>query len=832
MEQIGLAVASALNITSATGIAMVQAGVYVVGTAISVHSARQMAKRQMKGINDLISEQGLETKMQFRSDMPRRLIYGKTKVSGVVAFAGVSGTGNKYLHLVVALGQGELNSITNVFIDETDLSLTQDGSDSSSHARFVAGSGNKYENLVRVKKHLGSDSQSADADLVSEVSEWTTSHRLRGVGYIYIRLEYDQDKLPQIPNISCIVEGRKVYDPRLDSTNGGSGSHRYATSSTWAYSRNPSLCIRDFLINTYGLGALNSEMNDTRFAEMANSCDANVTINSNGDTQKRYTMDGMIPLDQSPVSIMESMLVCCAGSIAYTQGKYELQVGVAIANSRSHTLNETHLRDNVTIQTDGGKNNRINAVRGTFLDEDNFYLSTDFSPYRDSTYESEDGEALYGDVNFQFVKNNIRAQRLAKIMVERNRQSLSLTLPCNLNAFPVSVNDKVTLSLDRDGAFSNETIFNGKEFMVTGWKMTPNGGVDLELVEYADAIYSWNFGNSFGIDIAPNTSLPDPATVQPPTSVTVTETPDINDDGTLLVSAKTTFTSATDAFVGNYEVELQVLLSGSFLTAYTAVVGSNVTRVDYSGLIVGRTYRARVRSVSVLGRRSAYATSSNVTLAGDVTAPSAYSALTASGIGEAVELTFTNPTESDFRGAEFVMRTGTGNPNSGGNATINFSVAGSAGKVMKITRNNLTAGTQQRFWIRSTDFSGNNSAFFPNNADGITATPATGGIDVTNSSGTSIVSGGVAQLGAFGTVNQITSSNSSSLIGNDAIVTAHLSADCVTADEIFVGDLSSISATIGTLQSATSGARLVVETDKIKVFDSSGNERVRIGNLS
>ena len=299
----------------------------------------------------------------------------------------------------------------------------------------------------------------------------------------------------------------------------------------------------------------------------------------------------------------------------------------------------------------------------------------------------------------------------------------------------------------------------------------------------------------------------------------------------MLVSAKTTFTSATDAFVGNYEVELQVLLSGSFLTAYTAVVGSNVTRVDYSGLIVGRTYRARVRSVSVLGRRSAYATSSNVTLAGDVTAPSAYSALTASGIGEAVELTFTNPTESDFRGAEFVMQTGTGNPNSG-SPTINFSVAGSAGKVMKITRNNLTAGTQQRFWIRSTDFSGNNSAFFPNNADGITATPQAGGVDVQNSSGTSIVSGGVAQLGAFGTVDQITTGNSNSLIGSNAIVAGHISANAVTADKINVGSLGAITATIGTLQSASSGARLVVETDKIKVFDSNGNERVRIGNLS
>ena len=90
----------------------------------------------------------------------------------------------------------------------------------------------------------------------------------------------------------------------------------------------------------------------------------------------------------------------------------------------------------------------------------------------------------------------------------------------------------------------------------------------------------------------------------------------------------------------------------------------------------------------------------------------------------------------------------------------------------------------------------------------------------------------MAQLGAFGTVNQITSSNSNSLIGNDAIVTGHISADCVTADEIDVGTLDAISATIGTLQSSTSNPKLVIQTDKIQVFDSSGNERVRIGNLS
>ena len=50
--------------------------------------------------------------------------------------------------------------------------------------------------------------------------------------------------------------------------------------------------------------------------------------------------------------------------------------------------------------------------------------------------------------------------------------------------------------------------------------------------------------------------------------------------------------------------------------------------------------------------------------------------------------------------------------------------------------------------------------------------------------------------------------------------------------KLAVSELSALTATIGTLRTATSGARLEVHTTKIAVFDSNGNERVRLGNLS
>ena len=56
-----------------------------------------------------------------------------------------------------------------------------------------------------------------------------------------------------------------------------------------------------------------------------------------------------------------------------------------------------------------------------------------------------------------------------------------------------------------------------------------------------------------------------------------------------------------------------------------------------------------------------------------------------------------------------------------------------------------------------------------------------------------------------------------------------LQADSVTADKMQVDSLSSITATIGTLRTKTSGARVEISDDLIQVFDENNQLRVRIG---
>jgi hypothetical protein len=95
----------------------------------------------------------------------------------------------------------------------------------------------------------------ADATLVAAFAAQSITYTDALTGYAYTVFAVKIRDFDGQLNFSARVQGRKLYDPRLDSTNGGSGSHRLATPSTWAYSANPSLALADWLYSsTYGCG--------------------------------------------------------------------------------------------------------------------------------------------------------------------------------------------------------------------------------------------------------------------------------------------------------------------------------------------------------------------------------------------------------------------------------------------------------------------------------------------------------------------------------------------------------------------------------------------------
>lgn len=317
-----------------------------------------------------INTPGTEIRMTNTPAAPRRVIYGETRVGGQIVYAEETGADNEYLHLVLVLAGHECAAISSVYFNDTELTLLSTGNDANGIARLTTSTA-PYSLLVRIKKHLGASTQVADADLVSDSnSHWTSTHRLRGVCYLVVRLKWDTDAYPAgLPNISAVVQGRKVYDPR-------ESSHDSADPSTWAYADNVALCAADYLHDsTFGLGVPWSAIDEDALIAAANVCDEDVTLAAGG-TVDRYRANGVFTVDTAPESTLNHLADAMAGWIVWTAGQWTISAGTYTAPTI--TLDESHLVGPMSVQTKASRRDNANGVRGVFSSEDHDYQPTSF----------------------------------------------------------------------------------------------------------------------------------------------------------------------------------------------------------------------------------------------------------------------------------------------------------------------------------------------------------------------------------------------------------------------------------------------------------------------
>jgi len=198
--------------------------------------------------------------MAKQSISPRDVVYGEVKKSGTIVFLETTNN-DQDLHVAVTLAGHEINAVKDVFFNEVKV-READLSDAT-EVSADSGTSPNYSSTARMTAHFGASDQVADANLVSRTS-FTNDHRLQGIAYMYARLQYDQDVYANgLPNISAVVQGKQVFDPRTETT---------------AYSNNAALCVRDYISNsTYGLGATDEEIDDDSFIAAANICDEDVS---------------------------------------------------------------------------------------------------------------------------------------------------------------------------------------------------------------------------------------------------------------------------------------------------------------------------------------------------------------------------------------------------------------------------------------------------------------------------------------------------------------------------------------------------------------------------
>lgn len=196
----------------------------------------------------------------------RRTIYGEARVGGAITFLETT-SNDKFLHMILTLCDCEIEEIGEIWFD--DISIPPDAIDGSGN--ITSGT---YSGKGRIKKLLGSPTQVADADIVSETSA-TSDFRGRGVAYIYARLEYDRDIFPgKIPVVTAFIRGKKIFDPRDSGTR---------------YTANTMLFVNDYLTLpvddlTPGIGATQAEVDTTAMNAAVNASDEMVTTTAINDT--------------------------------------------------------------------------------------------------------------------------------------------------------------------------------------------------------------------------------------------------------------------------------------------------------------------------------------------------------------------------------------------------------------------------------------------------------------------------------------------------------------------------------------------------------------------
>ena len=401
-----------------------------------------------------------------------KLIYGRARTKGAaLTFLDVS-DGNIWLYGLVTCAGHEVDGFESVWFDADQLTYTASNGAVISPSRYVG-----YAWVW-----TGDGTEAGDADLLAQMMAdspdlWTADHKQLGHAKIYFKLKYNRNVWSAIPQVSAIIRGKKVYDPRSGLT---------------AWADNVALCVADYCISALGLKEPTGEMDwSGTITAAANICDEDVALKAGG-TEKRYTCNGVLDTKDKTKANLSTLLTSMAGNTLRVNGLRKIYAGAYRAPTT--TLDIDELAEPIKgLQCRTGRRDLCNAVKGTYVSENNDWQDTDFPMVSNASYLAEDnGERLWKDIRLPMTGTATMAQRLAKIELERNRRQVRFTWPGMLSCYRLEPCQTVAVDMSRYGWSAKVFEVMEANLRVRGSEDAPALGCDLLHKETDANVYSWS----------------------------------------------------------------------------------------------------------------------------------------------------------------------------------------------------------------------------------------------------------------------------------------------------------------------------------------------------
>lgn len=305
------------------------------------------------------------------------IIYGTRMVGGARVFVSTNGSGNEYLYVAYVLGEGQVDSYTQLLID--DIVVTPN---SFAHGTRTGTSTSPYSDESRLELQFfdGRDDQVAST-LLKEAPGWTDDHRLRGLCYLAAKFRWkkiedqeDADNNPYgggIPNVKVTVKGKKIFDLTAAYTPQNVGSFTGQTgSASGLLNRRTETAT---MVHSVSSQTSSNTIQDQGVTFTLNQ-EANVKVIQNMSTQINGTPTGF-----AENSINFTIEKTSDGSTVFTDSKSKSigRFSFVMPTGASNYKSDLAIQETVTLPAGNYRFNAVNTVthRGAVNRNTQYYLS-------------------------------------------------------------------------------------------------------------------------------------------------------------------------------------------------------------------------------------------------------------------------------------------------------------------------------------------------------------------------------------------------------------------------------------------------------------------------
>ena len=387
---------------------------------------------------------GAQNALAVAAGIPARWVIGRTRASGLLAFAGERPGDARTLDLAIVLSEGSIGGVEGWWLDGERAPLRVDARDDEEEAVSVPSG--PYADAVSATIYKAADGSQGASLRTAQPTAWTEAHRLQGVSWAHVVLRQPlyasaPDRLFQAtPNIEFLIDGIAIPTP-----DGETGLRDRRTS-------NAAAVRRWWLTSRRGhpADAIDHESFKAAYAvcETAIALTPPGSYGRDGYLTARYQAHGVISSGASPDVVEPELDFAWQGFAAESFGRITFHPGADAPPRAVRRDDVLEMSDAAATPSLQSRSNRM--TMGLQQSSAHDWAQVELEPVADAARAARDGRDLPQDLGERaFVQDPTLAQWLMTVQLRRVADPLAATYLLSPGAewanYALAVGDRIQI---------------------------------------------------------------------------------------------------------------------------------------------------------------------------------------------------------------------------------------------------------------------------------------------------------------------------------------------------------------------------------------------------